>query len=103
MNFLNIITTIGVASVVVGLLYIGRKLQILDDLKSVTDKIKLNIKVVSDFLTRNNANFNHSELQAYSPRVFMYNKPDRNMENTAPTLGVYIRDMYLSEHPEIIE
>ena len=34
-------------------------------------------------------------------KVFFYNNPDRNMENTAPTLGVYIRDRYLEEHPEI--
>ncbi len=34
-------------------------------------------------------------------KVFFYNKPARNLENTAPTLGVYIRDKYLEKHPEI--
>ena len=163
--FINIIIIIGVASVVAGLIHIGRKLQILDDLKITTDKIKCNVKVVSDFLTRNNTNFNSIELQAYSPlkltsagedfiktsgfadvfeknkldffeciesekpklkydveiesiksisilynkeymnflKVIFYNNPKRNMENTAPTLGIYIRDKYLSEHPEIKE
>lgn len=144
---------------------VGRKLQILDDLKTTVNKIKVNIKVVSDFLTRNNTNFNPSELQAYSPlkltpggekfikdigfgnvfeknkddffkyincespklkydvelsaiksisalydkeymnflKVFFYNHPDRNLQDTAPTLGVYVRDKYLSEHPEITQ
>ena len=36
-------------------------------------------------------------------KKFMYNNPDRNLRNTAPTLGVYIRDKYLEEHPEIAE
>jgi len=36
-------------------------------------------------------------------KVFFYNKPDRNMDNTAPTLGVYVRDKYLEEHPEITQ
>ena len=36
-------------------------------------------------------------------KVFFYNSPTRNMENTAPTLGVYIRDQYLLEHPEITQ
>lgn len=36
-------------------------------------------------------------------KVFFYNNPDRTLENTAPTLGIYIRDMYLMEHPEITQ
>lgn len=36
-------------------------------------------------------------------KVYFYNHPERNMQNTAPTLGVYIRDNYLAEHPEIIQ
>ena len=165
MTLINIIMTIGVGAVVAGLIYIGRKLQILDDLKVTTDKIKANVKVVGDFLTRDNKNFNPSELQAYSPlrltpegenfikktgfdtvfdknkadffrcidsekpklkydveiaaiksismlydkeymnflKVLFYNTPSRSMENTAPTLGVYLRDKYLVAHPEIIE
>lgn len=165
MTFLNIIITIGVTSVILGLLYIGRKLQILDDLQLTVNKIKTNVKVVSDFLTRNNSKFNSSELQMYSPlqltddgekfikeigfdnvlaknkpdffrciendnpklkydveisaiksisalydkeymnflKVYLYNHPNRNLQDTAPTLGVYVRDMYLKEHPEITQ
>lgn len=36
-------------------------------------------------------------------KVYFYNNPERNMQNTAPTLGVYVRDKYLDEHPEIIQ
>ncbi len=36
-------------------------------------------------------------------KVFFYNNPGRNLGNTAPTLGIYVRDNYLSEHPEITE
>lgn len=165
MTFLNIITSIGVASMIGGLIYIGRKLQILDDLKITTDKVKTNLKVIGDFLIRDNKNFNSSELQVLSPftltpegenfiktigfhnvfndhkqdffhcieserpklkydveaaairsvsslyekeymnflKVFFYNNPKRNLENTAPTLGVYVRDKYLAEHPEITQ
>jgi len=165
MSFINVIIAIGVTAIVGCLVYIGRKIQILDDLKITTNKIKANVKVVSDFLTHNNTNFNLSELQAYSPlrltpegekfianigfnnvfnenkvdffhciesekpklkydveiaaiksifmlydreymnflKVLFYNEPKRSMENTAPTLGVYLRDKYLSEHPEITQ
>jgi len=36
-------------------------------------------------------------------KVFFYNNPDRNMENTAPTFGVYVRDKYLEAHREITQ
>jgi hypothetical protein len=36
-------------------------------------------------------------------KVYFYNKPERSLENTAPTLGVYVRDSYLLEHPEITQ
>lgn len=165
LSFIDVIVAIGVVSVIGGLIYIGRKLQILDDLKITTDKIKANVKIVGDFLARDNANFNSAELQEYSPlkltpigeefiktsgfanifeankddffkciesekpklkydveiaaiksisilydkeymnflKVLFYNSPSRKMENTAPTFGVYIRDKYLSEHPEITQ
>jgi hypothetical protein len=164
-TFLNIIVAIGVPSVLIAFIYIGRKLQILDDLKITTDKIKANLKVVSDFLTRSSLKFNMAELQSYSPlkltpegqrfiastgfdkifeankldffqciesekpklkydvelaavksismlydkeymnflKILFYNDPKRNLENTAPTLGVYVRDKYLAGHPEIVE
>ena len=66
-TFLNVITTIGVVSVITGLIYIGRKLQILDELKTTVDKIKNNLKVVSDYLVKNHNKFNPKELQTYSP------------------------------------
>lgn len=161
----GVVVIVGIPTIIGFFIVIGRKLQILDDLVITTNKIKINLKVVSDFLTRNNAKFNSSELHAYSPlqltdngkkfismigfeqvfeenkqdffrcvesenpklkydveiasiksisilydkefmsflKVFFYNNPTRNMENTAPTLGVYVRDKYLSEHPEIKE
>jgi hypothetical protein len=160
-----IITLVGIPTIVGVLIYVGRKLQMLDDLKATSDKIKWNVKVVSDFLSRDNSNFNTKELQAYSPlqltedgeklikevkldkafeentddflncieseqpklkydveiaaiksismlydneymnpvKVFLYNNPNRSIENVAPTLGVYIRDKYLEMHPEITE
>ena len=36
-------------------------------------------------------------------KVFFYNNPSRNLENTAPTLGIYLRDQYLAVHPEITQ
>lgn len=164
-SIIAIIGTIGFASTICGLIFIGRKLQVLDDLDVTVHKMKFNMKVMCDFLTRNNSNFNPSELQALSPlqltdagkkliadigfdkifrenqkeffhcideekpvlkydvettaiksiyflsekpylqalKIYFYNNPDRNLENTAPTLGVYVRDAYLVAHPEIIE
>jgi len=165
MTLFNILITVGVASILGAFIYIGRKLQVLDDLTSTTSKIKTNVKVISDFLTTASADFNHTELQSYSPlkltdageklikelgfdnvfqkhkndfcrfvddqnpklkydvesaaiksiaalrdrdymdflKVYFYNNPDRNIKNVAPTLGIYVRDMYLNKHPEITE
>jgi hypothetical protein len=165
MSAYEIISIIGIAAVLGAFLYIGRKLQVLDDLEKTTSKIKVNVKVISDYLTTSNVDFNHSELQAYSPlkltkkgeelivalgfdnvfekhkddfcrfideqepklkydvenaaiksiallqskdymdflKVYFYNNPDRNINNVAPTLGVYVRDKYLEKHPEITE
>jgi hypothetical protein len=165
MTLWNVVITVGVATIAGALIYIGRKLQVLDDLVTTTNKLKNNVKVVCDFLTTNNTNFSPTEVQAYSPlrltpegeelvktlgfnnvfknnkqdffnyideedpklkydvelaaiksvyllsnkeymsflKVFFYNNPTRNMENTAPTLGVYIREAYLAKHPEITQ
>ena len=62
MLIMNIITGIGFTAMIGGFIYVGRKLQILDDLKITSDKIKGNVKVIGDFLTRNTTNFNRSEL-----------------------------------------
>lgn len=163
MNLFDILLSAGLASILAGTIYIGRKLQVLEDLKGTTEKIKVNVKVIGDHLTKSDSEFNHAELQSYSPlkltkvgkdliesigfdkifaehkddfcqfiegeepklkydvelaatksiaalaeedymeslKVFFYNNPTRNMQNTAPTLGVYIRDKYLQSHPEI--
>lgn len=165
MSLINIIVAIGVPSIIVALIYIGRKLQILDDLQLTMGKMKINIKVISDFLTLNHSEFNLNELQGYSPvqlteegkrflnnigftsifnrnkkdffqcidneqpklkydvevaaiksiytlsdkdymaflKEYLYNNPTRNLGNTAPTLGVYVRDKYLEEHTEIMQ
>jgi len=169
MSVLNIVNTIvvslGLPTMVVAAIFVGRKLQILDDLQSTVNKIKSNIKVVSDYLVKNNSTFSPTELQAYSPikltqvgndfikkigfdnifekhkndffrciddenpklkydveaaaiksvsslydkdymellKVYFYNNPNRNISNTAPTLGIYIRDKYLENHPEITQ
>ena len=164
-SIITVITSIGLASTIGGFIYVGRKLQVLDDLQITVEKIKINLKLVTDFLTKDNKNFDPAELQSYSPRrlapegerfivehkfddifaehkadffrciaeedpklkydveaaairaisvlsdedymsflkILFYNDPKRNMQNTAPTLGVYIRDKYLAEHPEIVE
>jgi hypothetical protein len=60
----SIIILIGVPATIVGLVFIGRKLQI---------------------------------------KVYLYNTPKRRMSDVAPTLGIYVRDQYLSAHPEIVE
>jgi hypothetical protein len=159
----DIISIIGFSTMVGGFIYVGRKLQALDRLEETMEKVKANLKVVSDYLTATHKDFNHKELQVYSPlrltqngknllkevgfesifgqykddffsvidddapklkydversairsisvlsdrdymsflKVFFYNNPDRSMANTGPTLGVYVRDRYLEEHPEI--
>ncbi len=161
----DVLVLVGVSSIIAALVYIGRKLQILDDLRATVHKIKVNVKVVSDYLVKHHNKFNPAELQAYSPlaltmqgkefvqqigfdnalsqhkaefmdfiggenprlkydvevaaiksihalyqkpfmeflKVFLYNNPTRSIEDVAPTLGVYVRDMYLGEHPEITQ
>lgn len=161
----NLIQNVGIPVIVAALLYIGRKLQVLDGLEKTTGKIKSNVKVISDYLVRAHPDFSHDELQAYSPlkltpggkklikdlgfdnvfeqykneffdfidhdepkqkydvevaaiksisvfsnndymgflKTFFYNNPERSIQNTAPTLGVYVRDKYLAEHTEITE
>lgn len=64
----KVIVIIGIPTIVGGCIYIGKKLQILDDLKDTMTKVKHNVKVVSDSLVRQKrVIFDPSELQAYSP------------------------------------
>lgn len=67
MNAFQILSGIGILGILGAFIYIGKKLQLLDDLNTTTGKIKLNVKVIGDYLTSANADFNHTELQAYSP------------------------------------
>lgn len=63
----SIAAIVGVPAMIIGFVYVGRKLQILDQLAITTEKIKYNLKMVSDFLSENANNFNSSSLQNYSP------------------------------------
>lgn len=161
----TVIVYIGVPTIAGALIFIGAKLHTLTVIEQSVEKIKYNMKVVSDYLTRHHTKFNPAELRALSPlqltevgtkfieendfgriflenksdffsfidsehpklkydvelaatksiyvladkpymqflKVFFYNHPERSMENTAPTLGVYVRNKYLAEHPEITE
>ena len=66
-KFIDIILTIGIPAIVLALIYIGKKLQILSDLRIAIEKIKNNIKVISDYLITNHSTFDPTELRAYSP------------------------------------
>ena len=72
MDILNIVNTIvvviGIPTIIGCCIYVGRKLQILDTLETTGEKVKHNIKVISDFLTKNSIlKFDPSELKSYSP------------------------------------
>lgn len=67
MNVFNVLISVGVISILGAFIYIGRKLQILDDLKKTTSIIKANVKVIGDHLTKSDKGFNCNELQSYSP------------------------------------
>ena len=161
----DIVTILGVPTMAMAFLYVGKRLQVLGDLEDAMKKVKVNLKVIGDYLTRHHTEFNTTELTSFSPlqltdqgrklieelmfeavfennkksflgyiesekptlkydvenaaiksiqaladepymsflKVFFYNHPERNMSNVAPTLGVYLRDKYLDQHPEIRE
>lgn len=169
MDFLKIINAIvlvvGIPTIAGVLIRTGKKLQVLKTLEVTVEKIKINVKVISDYLAKHQTKFDLKELRTYSPlqltedgkkfitdigfdnvfeknkddffhfiegenpklkydvelaavksiqvnaqkdymsflKVFFYNTPTRTLENTAPTLGVYVRDKYLEEHPEITQ
>lgn len=158
-------TVIGIPAIIAAFIYVGKKLQVLESLEKTTEKIKANLKVIGDYLTRHHARFDPSELQGFSPiqltpigeriiktigfeevfdshkdeffefiasegpklkydvevaaiksiftfagspfmdflKVYLYNNPTRSMDNVAPTLGIYVRDKFLAEHPEITQ
>ena len=166
-TFLNSISgainVVGFTSMIIGFIYIGKKLQKLDELKETVDVVKHNLKIVTDFLIKKFPDFNHEDLRNYSPvqlsehsrefvrligfetvfaenkkdffavidddipkmkydvqnsaiksiyalsekpymdcmKTYLYEHPDRKMDRVASTLGIYIRNAYLAEHPEI--
>lgn len=120
-NFLTVSVSLtgsiltGLTVLMGGALTVGRKFQILDDLKADMAKIKHNLKVIILALVKSEIKLNFEEIMSLSPlrlteqgqqfvkHLNFYNHPDRNLENTAPTLGLYIRDKYLADYPEIRE
>lgn len=62
-NTLTIINLIGFSTMLVGFLYIGRKLQILDDLKRAVDRIDHNLRVVTNHLIKHDGNFDYAKLK----------------------------------------
>ncbi|OHA17291.1 MAG: hypothetical protein A3C79_03160 [Candidatus Taylorbacteria bacterium RIFCSPHIGHO2_02_FULL_45_28] len=161
----SIFALIGVPATIAGFIYVGRKLQVLDTLAEDMGKVKHNLKVVTDYLTRYHLRFDPGNLKALSPisltdqgndfikelgfdevfeqnkndffnfidsenpkfkydvelsaiksvfsladrdymsflKIYLYNNPSRTINDTAPTLGIYVRDKYLAEHSEIKE
>lgn len=63
----KIIVYLGVPTIVAVLIYIGKKLQILNDLKETMDKVKHNIKVICDTLLQSEIKFDSREIRSFSP------------------------------------
>ena len=49
-SLLDLLIAVGIPSIIIGLVYIGSKMQLLESLNVTVDKMKTNLKVVSDFL-----------------------------------------------------
>lgn len=62
-NVLTIINSIGFSTMLLGFLYVGRKLQILDDLKKAVDRIDHNLRVVTNHLIKHDNNFDYTKLK----------------------------------------
>jgi len=64
----EIINYIGIPTMVIVLIYIGKQLHILTELKKTSETIKHNVKVILDFLAKKASfHFDTSELKNYSP------------------------------------
>lgn len=63
----KIFIVVGVPAAMGGMIYIGRKLQSLDDLKRTMAKVKHNLKVIADSLVKSNISFDPRDLRNYSP------------------------------------
>lgn len=72
MDILNIINAVlialGVPTIIASAIYIGRKLQVLDDIRDAHDKTKKNIGVIAGCLaTSPHIGFDQTKLASYSP------------------------------------
>lgn len=65
-SLFEVLLMVGVLGILGAFVYIGRKLQTLDDLKETMKKVKYNLKVIADFLI-SDGNFDPKELESYSP------------------------------------
>ncbi|OGH64188.1 MAG: hypothetical protein A2821_03810 [Candidatus Magasanikbacteria bacterium RIFCSPHIGHO2_01_FULL_41_23] len=63
-RFINIV---GIPSLLLGFLYIGKRLQLLDDINNTVKSLKHNIKVICDHLISKFDGFDHTLLVNYSP------------------------------------
>jgi len=67
-SVIDVVVVIGVGTTIAGLVYIGRKLQVLDDLKITMEKVKSNVSVMANALMRNKSvRLDGSLLESYSP------------------------------------
>jgi hypothetical protein len=66
-TIVSLISVVGFPSIMATLVYIGRKLEILDQLVLSMDAVKTNIRVIADHLTKYDSRFEPKELRAMSP------------------------------------
>lgn len=64
---LNVICAIGIPTIAIALIYVGRKLQILDEVGKAIKKIKNNVLVISNSLIESSVEFDHGKLETFSP------------------------------------
>lgn len=69
----------------------------LSSIESENPRLKYDVEVAATKAVAQLSDKNYMDFL----KIFFYNHPDRSLDDTAPTLGVYVRDMYLKRHPEI--
>ena len=62
-----VIVIIGIPTIIGACIYVGRKLQVLDDLNDTISKVKHNIKVVCDTLVQSKVKFDPNYIKSFSP------------------------------------
>ncbi len=66
----DVVNTVGISVGAGAFLFVGRKLQVLDQITKTMEKVKGNLKLVTDHLITTQAGpaaFDHEKLQSYSP------------------------------------